>query len=199
MLFLAIALFCLGGCARAPVQKVEDAKRAVESARRAEAAQYAAQEFRQLEDSLRTGLIEVDRQNARFGLFRDYASARHALEWVDSQADEIAERAQENKESLRRVTGDLLELAGAAVEEAARLVARVPRRQDSIEELSSFRNDLKLLRSSLQEVMAELEKENFSAAQLNARALQTRAERLQREARTVAARYEPLRPARGRR
>lgn len=198
-LILAVVLCGVWGCSRAPVQKVEDARRAVESARRAEAEKYAAQEFRELEDSLKVGLIEVDRQNAKFSLFKDYETAQRALEWVDARADGIAEQAQENKEGLKRVTADLFQSASAELEEATRLVARVPRRQDSLEELSSFRHELKLLRSSLEEVMAQLGAENFSEAQHHAKAIQTRAERLQREARAVAARYGDLRPGRGRR
>lgn len=199
LMITTVALFYLSGCEGAPVQKAEDAKRAVEAARRAEAEKYAAQEFAQLEDSLKAGLIELDRQNAQFGLFRDYAAARHALEWVDAHADQIGERAQENKERLKRVTKDLIELAGDEVNSAALLVAKVPRRQDSGEEIASFKNDLKSLRSSLQEMATELEAENFADAQLRAKAVQTRAERLQREARAVLARNRALSPARGRR
>ena len=117
---LALAAGCsLAGCEGAPVEQADRARRGVEEARQAEADKYAAEEFARLEDSLRAGLIELDRQQAQFGILRDYEAARHALGWTAARADQVCQQAQENKESLGQVAADALKMASTDVEAGA--------------------------------------------------------------------------------
>jgi hypothetical protein len=195
---MALALAAgLAGCEGAPVEQADKAKRGVEEARQAEGDQYAAEAFAQLVDSLRVGLIELDRQRAQFGLLRDYGAARRALEWTARRADEVRRQAQDNKESLGQAAADALKMATTDVEATASSVARIPRRIEYLEEIHAFKNDLKALRAALQEMGADLRAEHFAQVQNKARAVQEQAERLRREVRGVVAQEGLL--ARGRR
>lgn len=197
---MALALAAgLAGCEGAPIEQADKARRGVEEARQAEADKYAAEEFAQLADSLRVGLIELDRQQVQFGLLRDYEAARHALEWTAGRADEVRRQAQENKESLGQVAADALQMATTDVEATASSVAKIPRRTEYLEEIHSFKNDLKALRATLQEMGADLRAENFVQVQAKAKTAQEQAERLRREVRAVMAQEGLLAPRAGRR
>jgi hypothetical protein len=189
----------LAGCAGAPVEEADKARRGVEEARRAEAEKYAAEGFAQLADSLRVGLIELDRQQAQFGFLRDYQAARHALEWTAGQAGRVRQQAQENKENQGQVAADALQTATTDVEATASSVAKIPRRTEYLEEVHSFKNDLKAMRATLQEMGADLRAENFAQVQTKAKAVQAQAERLRRELRAVMAQEGLLVPSAGRR
>ncbi|MBI2503611.1 MAG: hypothetical protein HYW07_10320 [Candidatus Latescibacteria bacterium] len=197
---LVLAAGCgLAGCEGAPVEQVEGARREVDAARQAEADKYAAEEFAQLEDSLRAGLIELDRQQAQFGILRDYEAARHALGWTAARAGQVRQQAQENKESLGQVAADALKMASTDVEATASSVAKIPRRTEYLEEIHSFKSDLKALRAALQEINADLRAENFEQVQTKAKAVQGQAERLRREVRGVMAQEGLLAPRAGKR
>jgi hypothetical protein len=193
LMALALAL-ALAGCEGAPVEEADRARRGVEEARQAEADQYAAEAFAQLSDSLRVGLIELDRQQAQFGLLRDYAAARHALAWTARRAGEVRQQAQEDKENQGQAAADALKMATTDVEATASSVAKIPRRIEYLEEIHAFKNDLKALRAALQEMGTDLRAERFAQVQDKARAVQEQAERLRREVRGVMAQEGLLAP-----
>lgn len=189
----------LAGCERAPLEEADKARRGVQEARQGEADKYAAEDFAQLEDSLRVGLIELDRQQAQFGFFRDYEAARHALGWTAAQADQVRQQAQDNKESFGRVATDALKMANTDIEATASSVAKIPRRVEYLEEIHSFKNELKALRATLQEMNADLQAERFEQVQTKAKTVQGQAERLRREVRGVMAQERLLVPRAGQR
>jgi len=186
----------LAGCEGAPVEQVDRARRGVEKARQAEADKYAPEEFAQLADSLRVGLIELDRQQAQFGLLRDYDAACHALEWAGRRAGEVRRQAEANKETLGQAAADALQMATTDVEATAASVFRIPRRIEYLEEIHSFKNDLKGLRAALQEINAQLRAGNYTQVQARSKSVREQAERLRREVRGVMA-QEGLRAPRG--
>ena len=197
---LVLATGCgLAGCEGAPVEEADKARRVVEEARQAEADKYAAEDFAQLEDSLRVGLVELDRQQAQFGFWRTYKVARHALGWTAARADQVRQQARDNKESLGQVAADALKMASTDVEATASSVAKIPRRTEYIEEIHSFKNDLKALRTTLQEMNADLQAERFEQVQTKAKTVQGQAERLRREVRGVMAQEGLLAPRAGQR
>lgn len=196
---MALVLCGLAGCEGAPLEQADQARRGVEEARQAEADKYAAAEFAQLADSLRVGLIELDRQQTQFGFLRDYEASRHALGWAAARAGEVRRQAQENKESLGKVAADALQMAITDIEATASSVAKIPRRTEYIEEIHSFKNDLKTLRATLQEMNADLRGERFEQVQTKAKTVQGQAERLRREVRVVMAQEGLLAPRGGRR
>lgn len=197
---LALAAGCgLAGCEGAPTEQVDQARRGVEEARQAEADKYAAEAFAQLVDSLRVGLVELDRQQAQFGLLRDYDAARHALGWTVRQAGEVRRQAEENKENLGQAATDALQMATTDVDATAVSVAKIPRRIEYLEEIHAFKSDLKELRAVLQEMGTDLRAENFEQVQAKAKTVQEQAERLRREVRGVMAQEGLLAPRTGRR
>lgn len=197
---LVLALGCgLAGCEGAPTEQADQARRGVDEARQIEADRYAPEEFAQLADSLRVGLIELDRQQAQFGLLRDYDAARHALAWTVRQAGEVRRQAEENKENLGQAAADALQMATTDVDATAASVAKVPRRVEYLEEVHAFKSDLKGLRAALQEMGADLRAEHFEQVQAKAKTVQEQAERLRREVRGVMAQEGLLTPRAARR
>ncbi|HUU44363.1 MAG TPA: hypothetical protein VM118_01410, partial [Acidobacteriota bacterium] len=75
VLIPAIAIL-VTGCSKAPVTELSSADQAVESARKAQAAKYAAAEWQMALDTLEVARAEKAKQDGRFSLFRAYGSSR---------------------------------------------------------------------------------------------------------------------------
>jgi uncharacterized coiled-coil DUF342 family protein len=190
------AAFLLTGCDKPPVQEMENAKQAVESARKAEAEKYAVPEFKTLNDSLKAAQAEVDRQNARFALLRNYDQSKKTLAWVDTQSDKVAETSRENKEKMRKQTEAMIEAASVAVDTARVMVARAPKGKESQEEIKMFETELAGMSTALQDVKASMAKENFPETQRNAKAVQTKADDLKNQVQAAIDRYQELKAKR---
>jgi hypothetical protein len=191
-LSLGLAALWLTGCEKPPMAEMDQARQAVEGARQAEAAQYAPQALAVLQDSLDTGLKEVERQNNRFALLRNYQVAQKTLAWVNGQGPKVAKTARETKEKIRRETQEMIQAASAAIDTSAAMIARAPRGKESAEEIALFESDLQNLRGALQSAEVDFKAEDFTAAQSQAQSIKSRAENLQREVSAAALRYEEL-------
>ena len=79
--FCAMLLFALlAGCAEAPKQAIDATNAALEAAKAAEADRYAADLFNAAKDSLAAAMTEVENQNAKFALTRNYGRAQQLLD-----------------------------------------------------------------------------------------------------------------------
>lgn len=190
----------LVGCEKPPQIEIDNAKAAVENARNAEAEKYATQMFKALKDSLDAGLKEVEAQNQRFALLRNYDKAKQTLTGVTSRSQQVIDSARENKEKIRRATQEAVAKASAAIDSTVALIARAPRGKESKEVIAQWESQLQGLTPSLQQAQADLQAENFTAAQRTAEMIQAETSKLQQEVNAVITKYEELKAkAKGRR
>ena len=198
MIFAFSMMIWLVGCDKPPEPQMEASKKSVEKARQGEAPKYAAQEFNRLQDSLEAALAEVNKQTARFALFRNYDQSRTTLAWVDSFSVVAVDKARENKEKMRKATEQMIQTASVVIDSTAALFTRAPRGKESREELDLLEKDLTSLRDNLEGARSGLQTENFPDAQSKAKAVQTRAEDIQRQLNAAIQRYEELKGKRRR-
>lgn len=194
---LFIWVFAMAGCAKPPAQEIEAAKAAVERTRRAEAEKYAPQEFSVLQDSLNAVLAEVDKQKARFALFRNYDRAKASALTVTDRADRVENTAIANKEKIRKETGERIAEAQAAVDNARSLLETTPVGKGTKADIEQFKADLSALQASLLDARNALSREDFSEAKAKAQTIQSKAEGLRAEIQTAVDKYRKWR--RGRR
>jgi hypothetical protein len=167
MLTLAVVVLTLvlfSGCAKAPTQELDAAKAALESAVKAEANVYAADAYKAVNDSLEAAQAEIETQNAKFGLFRNYDHAKKLLESVTTTAAEVAQQATVNKEKVRAEADTLIQKAASAVEMAKKKLAKAPKGKEGKMVLMTFQNDLQTLESELNVAKQSQEQGQYMAA-----------------------------------
>lgn len=98
---LLLLVLMLASCAKAPEAEISAAEIAIERAGQSDAVTYAAEELLAAEDSLAMARSEVDRQNAKFFLFRNYGTAKEKALAAAETARRAADSAVTNKD-LRR-------------------------------------------------------------------------------------------------
>jgi len=180
-----LAAVWLAGCEKPPVQEQQAAQNAVEDARKAEGPKYAGKEFNTLQDSLKAANTEIETQNNKFALFRNYTQAKGTLGWVSTTGPKVAQKARDTKEQLRKEAEAALATAQAAVDTAAAKVAMAPKSKDSKEEIQAMEGELETMRNSLQNVKNAIQSENFPEATSNAKAIAGSAAQAQQEAQTI--------------
>lgn len=180
MLVLAPVLVLAVGCSQAPTAKLSEAEKAVENAKAAGAQAYLAEDFAKLEGTLATAKKEMEEQNAKFALFRDYGKTEQLLESVKAEAPKLIEATAKKKAEAKEAAAKALEEAKEAVKKAQALVAKAPVGKDRAA-VEAIRNDAKALTASLDEIQKAMDKEDYLAAQAQAKAVQEKSAALSAE------------------
>jgi uncharacterized protein YcfL len=100
LLPVPLLLLFIVGCAPKPVEELRSAQQAVRSAKWAEAEVYASVEYQMASDSLREAEAEIDRQDRKFLLTRNYEKAKGLLHRVQVEAAEATDVATNLKEQV---------------------------------------------------------------------------------------------------
>jgi hypothetical protein len=85
-----------GGCEKAPVWRLEKAKKDLENALNAGSLRYSETRYREAENIMKAGWMEMARQNGKFAPFRDYRKADSLL----ALASETALKAVAETDSI---------------------------------------------------------------------------------------------------
>jgi hypothetical protein len=169
-LSLMVVLALVAGCAKAPQQEIEAAKAALEAAKTAEADRYAADLYNAAKDSLDAALAEVEAQNAKFALTRNYGNAQKWLQSAVAAANAAVEAVAANKEQVRAEAQDLWNQAKAAVAEVKGLMAKAPKGKEGKEVLEQMQSEISGVENSLAEAETALNNGDFLTARDKAKA-----------------------------
>lgn len=179
-LLLAPALLLAAGCSQAPDAKLSEAEKAVLDAKLAGAQAYLAEDFAKLEGALTTAKKEMEEQNTKFALFRDYGKTEQLLESVKAEAPKLIEATAKKKAEAKDAALKAFEEAKEAVKKAQALVAKAPVGKDRAA-VEAIRNDAKALTASLNDVQMAMDKEDYLTAQAQAKAVQDKSAALSAE------------------
>jgi hypothetical protein len=172
-LLVPMFVFGLAGCEKAPVEKLTAAEKALGDARAAEVATYKAAEFAALETQFADAQKEVQAQQEKFALSRDFKKAAELLAAVSTGAEKLtAEAATAKTEATTRAT----EAHKLAVEEIGKALAAfnatTPEEQTALAEI----------KTKIDELNAEAERVNGAITGGNALEAETQAKALQQKA-----------------
>lgn len=131
----------LTGCAEAPTAKVDEVQAAFTAATDQEANVYVADQFTAAQDSFAAAQAEIEVQNGKFALTRDYSRAEALLQSAADLANASVEQVAAKKEEVRVQADSLILQAQTAVAEAQALLARAPRGKEGEVALVSIRED----------------------------------------------------------
>jgi hypothetical protein len=148
----AIAGLFFASCAKAPEVELASAKTAVETVKASEAERYVPAEFKALQDSLNVAMLEIETQNAKFSLFRNYKKATASLLAVTSMSETVKQNAETRKEEVKNQAQQALAEATALVTEVKDLLASAPKGKEGKEALEAIQGDVVLVESFLAEV-----------------------------------------------
>ncbi|MGH7259378.1 MAG: hypothetical protein ACREI9_01700 [Nitrospiraceae bacterium] len=180
MLLLASAFLLAVGCGKAPTDKLAETEKSVLDAKLAGASAYMAEDFAKLEGMLTNAQKEIDDQNAKFMLFRDYGKAEQLLASVRAEAPKLIEETAKKKEEAKDAAHKAHDAAKQAVKQAQALVAKAPVGKDRAS-VEAIKNDSKALTASLNDVQMAIDSEDYLTAQAKAKAVQDKSRALAAE------------------
>jgi len=179
-----VALF-FTGCAKVPQEKVDAAKMAVEEAKTAEANRYMTQEFNAAQDSLNAATAEIEKQNAKFALFRNYDKAAKELDAAKMIADEAKAKTAVRKQEVKKEAEDLLAQINVALEETKKLLKKAPRGKGEKAAVQMIESDLTAVETGLGEITNLLTAGDFLSAKEKAQASMNKVTSLKEEIQTA--------------
>lgn len=161
---LVVLLILVVGCAKAPQQEVDAAKAALTLAKDSEADRYLADEFKAAEDTLNAALAEIEAQNSKFALGRNYNRAKALLASSTEMFNLANSKVEARKEEVKAEGQQLMLDLQAALSEAKTLLKKAPKGKEGREVLQAFQNDLMAVETSLGEVTTLMDSGDFLGA-----------------------------------
>lgn len=181
----------LAGCASAPTEQLKAAQQALQAADSAEADVYVADLYRAAQDSLAAAQVEIEAQNARFALSRDYKRAEQLLQFVTEMAQQAVFQVADRKEALRTEAEALIAEARKALMQTHELLGRAPRGKEGAIALVSIREDATSTENLLNEAKAALARGDIFQAHQLAQQARDRATGLVNELNAAIAKTRP--------
>ena len=191
MMFVVV-LVLTAGCAKPPVDQIQTAERAVAEARTVEAGKYAAEDFAKLEGQLTLLTKEIDTQNEKFSLLRDYGKAEQLAATLTAEAQKLVQISTAKKHEAQQAATRALQAAREAISTAQSLVAKAPVGKDRAA-LEAIKHDAEVLSLSLQEAQKALEEGEYLDAQYRAKAIADKAQSVAEEIESALAKVKGTR------
>lgn len=154
----------VSGCAKAPQQELDAAKAALEAARQAEANVYLADEFKAAQDSLNAALTEIETQNSKFALTRNYNKAKNLLAAATNIASDLASRVEAKKEEVKAQAEQLMTDLQTGLADAKALLKKAPRGKEGKVVLDAIQSEINAVETSMADATNLLNNGNFMAA-----------------------------------
>jgi hypothetical protein len=165
-----LAIVFVVGCAKAPQAEVDAAKAALASAKAVEADRYVADVYKSAQDSLNAATAEIETQNSKFALTRNYKKAASLLASASTLAADAEAQTAAKKEEVKAEAETLVNNTKAALEEAKKLVKKAPRGKEGRAALEAIQGELKVVETSVAELPAVIEKGDYLTARDKAKA-----------------------------
>lgn len=178
---LISALALLSGCAKAPQESIDAAKAAVEAAKEAEADRYLADQFNAAQDSLNAAMTEIEAQNSKFALTRNYDHAKALLESTVAAANAAKDGVAAKKEEIKAEAQSLMAQAQTAVDETKNLLAKAPKGKEGKEVLEQMQAELSGAETALTEATSAMDSGDYIGARDKVKAALDKANSLNQE------------------
>lgn len=167
----SIALVALTACSQAPVKEVDAAKASLESARQAQAQEYAPDAWNTATNTEAALDTELRTQEETLALFRSYDRSVALAAELDRAGKAASEEAVAKKTSMKTEVAALLDRAAAEIASAQKAVASAPRGKGTEADLSSLKSDAAGLDAQLQEARTAFEAGDLIGAKAKADAV----------------------------
>jgi len=168
---LAVAVV-FAGCAKAPETEMKDAQTALDDARNSvQADKWAANEYQAAKASFDAANQEVETQNGKFALTRNFDAAKEKFVQAKADAEKATQAAVANKEAAKNEANTKLQEATTAIAAAREALGKAPVTKDTRADIQLYTSDLDGLDQSLGEVRNMISSEDYMGASSKASAL----------------------------
>jgi len=181
--YILLGLFVLAAftaCSNQPVQEINAAKAAVDSAMAEGAEKYSPVEAAKVNDALIAAMNEVRAQDGKF--FKDYKKARQMLAQVKTNADDLRAGLAVKKEEAKKKAIAAEAAAETSVREAKAYLTREIKSTKSTLDLETLSSSIRGLDESLSEIKKLINTEDYTTAIEKAGTVQEKAARMSTEA-----------------
>lgn len=174
LVLLAVGLVA---CQEAPTQQLTLAEQSLAAAETAEASTYASEELATAGSALELAKAEVEAQNEKLALFRNYEEAGRLIAAAEDQAQAAETAAIAGKEKARNEAEASLAAATTSYAEAETLLAELSvcpvRPKGSGADLAVMQGRLDGLKSESQSIQTALQSGQYTTARTQAEAFRS--------------------------
>lgn len=187
MLSLALTV---AGCAKPPQDQVTATLTALNLADDAGADLYVLDMYQASQDSFAAAQVEIEVQNAKNVLTRDYSRAEAMLTYAQNTAVEAESVVTERKEALRMENEALFTSLDETLVTIDMLMTQAPRGKDGAMALAAIRDDANLVRQALVEARAQQAEGEYMMANQTVKQAADKAAMLKTELETAITRVQ---------
>ncbi|MBZ5496573.1 MAG: DUF4398 domain-containing protein [Acidobacteriia bacterium] len=173
-LSLAAALLFFA-CASAPKEEIAATQTALQAAQTDDVRTYAPDGLRDATDTMAKATAEVQVQDDKFALSRDYKAASDLLKQAKDKAAKALTDAQTNKAKTKADAEALIASLTPMLDEAKKALATAPKGKDTKAELEAMQSDLKSAGEAVTAASQAMSQEKFMDALAQANAAKTKA------------------------
>jgi len=170
---LVFVLLLVAGCAKPPQDAINAATAAIDAAKQAGAADYAADSLRAVEDAKAALDAELKAQEDKFSLFRSYKKADELVSDMKAKADKASADAKAGKEQAKNDATAAIGAATTGLTDAKAALDKAPKGKGTAADLEMMKSDLTAAESSIGEANAAMGREDFKGAKAKADAAAT--------------------------
>jgi hypothetical protein len=173
-LSLAAALLFFA-CASAPKEEIAATQAAITAAQTDDVRTYAPDSLKDAEDTLAKATAEVQTQDNKFALSRDYKTASELLKEAKDKAAKATTDAQANKAKAKADAEAIMAGLTPMLEDAKKALATAPKGKDTKADLEAMQSDLKSAQEAQAAATQALSQEKYKDALAQANTAKTKA------------------------
>jgi hypothetical protein len=153
---LSVLVVTLASCAKVPQADIDAASVAIEAAKKAGADRYVAASFQAAVDAQKSGLAQVEEQNAKFALFRNYDVAKTTLVSVTTLSNKAVEETAARKEALKAEVAAAVAELTTTIAADKELIKKAPKGKEGKAAVEAIGQEIAVVETVLTEVSAGL-------------------------------------------
>jgi hypothetical protein len=172
---MAASLFFFA-CASAPKEEITATQAAIQAAQTDDVQTYAEESLKDATDTMAKATAEVQVQDEKFALSRDYKAASDLLKQSKEKAAKAVTDAQANKATAKANAEALITSLTPLLADAKKTLAGAPKGKDTKAELEAMQADLKSAEEAAAAATQAMSSEKYKDALAQATTAKTKAD-----------------------
>jgi len=175
VVFTMVAALLFFGCASAPKEEIAATQTALQAAQTDDVRTYAPDSLKAAEDLMSKATAEVQTQDNKFALSRDYKAASDLLKQAKDAAAKSQTDAQEAKTKAKADAEATIATLTTLLEDAKKALATAPKGKDTKAELEALQADLTAAGEASTAASQAMSQEKYADALAQANTAKTKA------------------------
>jgi hypothetical protein len=176
VVFTVAASLFFFACASAPKEEIAATQSAIQSAQTDDVRTYAEESLKDATDTMAKATAEVQVQDEKFALSRDYKAASDLLKQSKEKAAKAVTDAQANKAKAKMDAEALITSLTPLLADAKKTLAGAPKGKDTKAELEAMQADLKSAEEAAAAATQAMSSEKYKDALAQATTAKTKAD-----------------------